>query len=252
MAYEYRPLVGENYRYKKDSEKPFKISRSKIELFCNCQRCFFKQVKLGLREPPMPSWAINSAVDALLKKEMDFCRKEDRPHGIFKENNLTIKPFHHNDIEKWQNAFTGIQFLDEEHNFLLYGGVDDIMEDENGQLVVVDFKATAKAAEILSPSDVYNNGESYKRQLEIYSWLLQKNDFDVSSTGYLLYYNGDASRAHLGKDMNFRRTLVRFDLDTAWISPMISDMHACLQLDEMPTAPNTCEECLYLETASNL
>ena len=90
MAYEYRPLVGENYRYKTDSEKPFKISRSKIELFYNCQRCFFKQVKLGLREPPMPSWAINSAVDALLKKEMDFCRKEDRPHGIFKENNLTI------------------------------------------------------------------------------------------------------------------------------------------------------------------
>ena len=126
------------------------------------------------------------------------------------------------------------------------------MEDENGQLVVVDFKATAKAAEILSPSDVYNNGDSYKRQLEIYSWLLQKNDFDVSSTGYLLYYNGDASKAHLGKDMHFRRTLVRFDLDTEWISPIISDMHACLQLDEMPTAPDTCEECLYLETASNL
>ena len=51
MAYQYRPLVGENYRYKTDSEKPFKISRSKIELFYNCQRCFFKQVKLGLREP---------------------------------------------------------------------------------------------------------------------------------------------------------------------------------------------------------
>ena len=52
--------------------------------------------------------------------------------------------------------------------------------------------------------------------------------------------------------MNFRRTLVRFDLDTEWISPIISDMHACLQLDEMPISPDTCEECLYLETASNL
>ena len=138
------------------------------------------------------------------------------------------------------------------HNFLLFGGVDDIMEDENGQLVVVDFKATAKATEILSPSNVYNNGAPYKRQLEIYSWLLQKNNFDVSSTGYLLYYNGDTSKAYLGKEMHFRRTLVRFELDTEWISPMINDMHACLQEDQMPSQSEECEECLYLETASKL
>ena len=31
----------------------------------------------------------------------------------------------------------------------------------------------------LSSANVYNNGESYKRQLEIYSWLLQKNGFEV-------------------------------------------------------------------------
>ena len=200
----------------------------------------------------MPSWAINSAVDALLKKEMDFCRKEDRPHGIFKENNLNIKPFHHQDIEKWQNPFTGIQFLDEEHNFLLYGGVDDIMEDENGQFVVIDFKATAKAADILSQSDVYDNGSPNKRQLEIYSWLLQKNKFDVSSIGYLLYYNGDASKAHLGKEMHFRRTLVSFELNMEWISPLINDMHACLQEDQMPSQSEGCEKCLYLETAFKL
>ena len=62
---------------------------------------------------------------------MDFCRAQDRPHGIFKENGLNIKPFQHEDIEKWQHTFTGIQYHDEEHNFLLYGGVDDIMIDEN-------------------------------------------------------------------------------------------------------------------------
>ena len=60
--------------------------------------------------------------------------------------------------------------------------------------MVIDFKATAKKADILSSADVYNNGESYKRQLEVYSWLLQQNSFDVSDTGYLMYYNGDASK----------------------------------------------------------
>ena len=43
----------------------------------------------------------------LLKKEMDFCRTQDRPHGIFKENGLNIKPFQHKD----QNYFQKILIL---------------------------------------------------------------------------------------------------------------------------------------------
>ena len=83
MGYGYNPIVGENWRYNPD--KTFKISRSKIELYFNCPTCFYKDAKLGLRKPPMPGWAINSAVDDLLKKEMDFCRAQDRPHGILKK-----------------------------------------------------------------------------------------------------------------------------------------------------------------------
>jgi hypothetical protein len=127
------------------------------------------------------------------------------------------------------------------------------MVDNDGKLVVIDFKATAKAADILSSANVYNNGESYKRQLEIYSWLLQKNGFDVSNSGYLMYYNGEASRPHLGRQMYFRRTLVPFELDTKWISPMIKDMYKCLQKDEIPKYNDSnCEECLYLTTVEKL
>ena len=86
--YKYNPIVGKNWRYDPNSDKPFKISRTKIELFHKCPCCFYKEVKLGLRKPPMPGWAINSAVDSLLKKEMDTCRKENRAHGLFKENHL--------------------------------------------------------------------------------------------------------------------------------------------------------------------
>jgi hypothetical protein len=119
--------------------------------------------------------------------------------------------------------------------------------------VVIDFKATAKKADILSSADVYNNGESYKRQLEVYSWLLQQNSFDVSDTGYLMYYNGDASKPHLGKEMHFRRTLVPFTLDTSWIGPQVEEMYNCLQLDEAPDFNNSnCEDCLYLTTVSKL
>ncbi|MBC8407263.1 MAG: hypothetical protein H8E12_00775, partial [Rhodobacteraceae bacterium] len=108
----YNPIVGDKWRYNPESPAAFKLSRTKIELFCKCERCFYLEVRLGFREPSGPGWAINSAVDTLLKKEMDYCRKEDRPHGLFKEYNLNIKPFHHPDIEQWQNSFKGIQSVE--------------------------------------------------------------------------------------------------------------------------------------------
>lgn len=114
-------------------------------------------------------------------------------------------------------------------------------------------KPLLKKADILSSADVYDNGKSYKRQLEVYSWLLQKNNFNVSNTGYLMYYNGDASKPHLGREMYFRRTLVPFELDTSWISPLVEQMYNCLQLDNAPEYNSSnCEDCLYLTTVSEL
>jgi len=203
----YNPIVGDKWRYDPKSPAAFKLSRTKIELFCKCERCFYLEVRLGFREPSGPGWAINSAVDTLLKKEMDYCRKEDRPHGLFKEYDLNIKPFNHPDIEQWQNSFKGIQYVHPDFNLLIYGGVDDIMVNEKEELVVIDFKATAKRATINSRDDVWGRGEAYKRQLEIYSWLLQKNGFNVSKIGYLMYYNGegvllDFVYAHMWADIS--------------------------------------------------
>ncbi len=246
-------VIVERNKYNPEKDSPFKVSRSAIELFVKCPRCYYMNARLGFREFPSPGWSINIAVDDLVKKEMDFCRKKDCPHPLFKENNLNIKPFNHEDLSKWQHTFTGIQFYDKNLNFLVYGGVDDIMVNEKDELVVIDFKATAKKPEILTPGDVYDNGAPYKRQLEIYSWLLSNNGFKVSSIGYLMYYNGDKSQPHLGKTMHFRRTLVPFDLDTSWIGPTLNSMHECLQKESIPEL-NTekCDKCLYRETYLDL
>ena len=63
-----------------------------------------------------------------------------------------------------------------------------------------------------------------------------------------MYYNGDASKPHLGKEMHFRRTLVPFTLDTSWIGPQVEEMYNCLQLDEAPDFNNSnCEDCYTLQ-----
>jgi len=54
-----------------DSDKPFALSRSKVELFQDCPRCFYLDRRLGIARPPGFPFNLNSAVDALLKTEFD-------------------------------------------------------------------------------------------------------------------------------------------------------------------------------------
>ncbi len=50
-------------------QNKFKLSRSKIDLFLECPRCFYLGNRLGVSRPPGFPFTLNSAVDALLKKE---------------------------------------------------------------------------------------------------------------------------------------------------------------------------------------
>ena len=61
--------------YIKGSNEKFKISRSKFSNFLDCKRCFYLERVKGLKDPGMPGWSLNSAVDELLKKEFDELRK---------------------------------------------------------------------------------------------------------------------------------------------------------------------------------
>ena len=38
--------------YQPNQENPFKLSRSKIENFMSCQRCFYIDRRLGVGQPP--------------------------------------------------------------------------------------------------------------------------------------------------------------------------------------------------------
>ena len=70
--------------YTPGQNETFKISRSKFSTFMDCKRCFYLDRVKGLQEPSMPGWALNTSVDALLKKEFDYYRERKEPHPIFK------------------------------------------------------------------------------------------------------------------------------------------------------------------------
>jgi hypothetical protein len=54
-----------------ESKEPFELSRSKIDLFLECARCFYLDRRLGIGRPDSFPFTLNNAVDALLKKEFD-------------------------------------------------------------------------------------------------------------------------------------------------------------------------------------
>ena len=100
------------------SKEPFKISRSKIELFLECSRCFFLDRRCGIGRPSGPAFTLNVAVDALLKKEFDVHRKKGDAHPLMHTYGVHAIPFTHPDLPTWRDNFKGIQILHEGTKFI--------------------------------------------------------------------------------------------------------------------------------------
>jgi len=213
-----------------------KLSRTKLELFLECPRCFWMDAKSGVKRPGFPPYTINSAIDGLLKDEFDTCRRTGAVHPVIKQNNIDAEPYKSEKLAGWRNNFTGVQFRHEPSDFLVFGAIDDIWVNKNGELIIVDFKATGAREH-----QVY---ESYKRQMDIYSWLFIQNGFRVSKTGYFLF-------AKVNRDAGFAKGMLSFDLilqpqetNTGWVEGALLNCRKALD-GAMPRAGEGCVYCQF-------
>lgn len=234
----------------KHAKTPFKVSRSKIDFFLECPRCFWMDRRLGIQRPDTPPFNINKAVDELMKTEFDAYRVKQEPHPWMTEFGVDAVPFAHDDMDKWRANFTGVQALHEPTNLLIFGAVDDVWVTPDGQLIVVDYKATAKKDEITE----LNNGWhiAYKRQMEVYQWLLRQNGFTVHPTGYFVYANGKADLDGFFNKVEFRTNVIPYTGDDSWVEPTILKLKACLDQDEIPQNSIDCEYCNYAKSRTML
>lgn len=232
--------------YQPNSSEPFKVSRSKIDLFRECPRCFYFDRRLGVSRPSMPGFSLNSAVDHLLKKEFDALRKSGKPHEIMKQYGVDAVPFVHKDLDIWRENFVGKQVLHEQTNFIVFGAVDDLWVNPRGELIVVDYKSTSTDKEI-SLEDQWKVG--YKKQLETYQWLFRESGFAVSDIAYIVYANAAKSPARFDGKLEFALTLHEHRGDTSWVTPMLVAMKSCLDDEHTPDASATCEYCIYRKKA---
>jgi len=229
--------------------KPMKLSRTKIELFCECPCCFILDRKFGITRPSGPPFSLNNAVDAIWKKEFDLCRAEQKPHPALLEQGVDAVPFQHEKIDDWRNNRRGVQCLHEATQFLVYGAPDEICINREGELIVVDVKATSKATEINLDADWQI---SYKRQMEVYQWLLRHNGFKVSKRGYFVYCNGKKDENSSGRSLTFDVFVLPYDADDSWIEPKLLEIKQALDDSKIPDSAPKCEFCHYHQAAAKL
>ncbi len=239
-----------NNVYDSQSSQPFRLSRSKIDLFLNCPRCFYLDRKMGISQPPGYPFSLNNAVDNLLKKEFDIHRAKKTKHPLMKTYNIDAVPFQHEKIDEWRDAMRkGITYLDEKTNLLITGGIDDVWVDSQGQLIIVDYKATSKDGEVNIDAEWQL---SYKRQMEVYQWLFRKNKFKVSETGYFVYCNGDTDKEAFDGKLEFDVKVIPYQGDDSWVDQIITKIYQCLQSSVMPLPGDDCDFCKYRQAVKQV
>jgi len=241
--------------YRPGQTTPFKVSRSKIELFMQCPRCFWLDVRLKIKRPDGPPFNINLAIDELFKKEFDVYRAKSEPHPIMLDNQIKAIPYTHEKLDDWRENFVGVQHLHMPTNLLVFGAVDDLWIDKDtSEVIVVDYKATAKNKEVSIDAEWQ---VSYKRQMEVYQWLLRRNGLPVSPTGYFVYTNGRTDLDGFFDKVEFRTKLIPYTGDDSWVEPVVQQMKACMD-GEIPATIGTslmggeCEFCAYARSRTQL
>lgn len=226
------------------SGSKWKLSRSKLDLFTECPRCFYLDNKLGVGRPKGPSFTLNLAVDALLKKEFDIHRAKKSRHPLMEKYGVDAIPFSHEKLNEWRENFKGMQYVHPKTGLTISGAIDDIWVNPRGELIIVDYKATAKDGRIETLSDS-GWDKQYKRQMEVYQWLFRRAGFKVSNIGYFVYVNGQKDKKAFDGRLEFDVTLINHKGDDSWVEGAIIEAKKCLDEDALPNPSSTCEYCMY-------
>ena len=233
--------------YDPASGKPFALSRTKVALFMECPRCFYLDRRLGISRPAGFPFNLNSAVDALLKKEFDAFRARGEPHPYMREAGIAAVPHAHPQLDRWRANFTGVRTVHEATGFELFGAIDDLWRDlDSGELIVADYKATSKDAEVTLDA-AWQDG--YKRQMAFYQWLLRRQGLPVSNRGWFVYCNGRRDLPAFDQHLEFTVKMIPYDGDDAWVEPALAKIRETLERGEPPDLVEDCEYCVFAANA---
>jgi len=224
-------------------QKPVQLSPNSLNLFLECPHCFWLEKRKGIKRPPPYPYALNTAVDTLLKQEFDIYRAKGESHPLLLASRIPAKLFsNQNLLNQWRSNFSGIRYYDSELEATIFGAVDDILEFEDKKLAPLDYKSTGSSA-----PNVYDR---FQLQLDIYTYLLEKNGFSTPRKGYLAFYIVDKENG-FGDRLPFKKELHEIDTDPSDVYELFRDAVTVLKKDVPPPHSPDCSYGKWLKAVSN-
>lgn len=162
--------------------KTFKLSPSALKLMEECPRCFWLTTHKIWKRPNGAFPSLPAGMDRILKDHFDsFMKRGLLPPEINSHAHTNgLKLFDDEQLLKtWRNNLKGISFTDENGN-VLHGAVDNILMKDK-KLIVLDYKTRGYALK-------EDTTEFYQKQIDVYTFLLQKNGFETENYAFLLFY----------------------------------------------------------------
>ena len=225
------------------NNKPIQLSPNSLNLFFECPRCFWLDKKQGIKRPPPYPYALNIAVDLLLKEEFDKYRKKKELHPLLVAYNIPAKLFPNQKLlDEWRSNFKGIRYYDATLDATLFGAVDDILEFSDGKLAPLDYKSTG--------SRVANVYDRFQLQMDVYTFLLEKNGYKTVRKGCLAFYIVDRENGFNAK-LPFKKEIHMIDTDPSYVQKLFKDAVELLRKDTSPPHSPDCKFGQWFEDVSN-
>ncbi len=225
------------------NNKPIQLSPNSLNLYLECPHCFWLEKREGIRRPPPYPYALNAAVDVLLKEEFDKYRKKRELHPLLVANNIPAKLFPNQKLlDEWRNNFKGIRYYDAELDATLFGAVDDILEFSDGKLAPLDYKSTG--------SKVANVYDRFQLQMDVYTFLLEKNGYKTVRKGCLAFYIVDKENGFNGR-LPFRKEIHMIDTDPSYVQGIFTEAVELLRKDAPPPHSPDCKFGQWFKQAAN-
>ena len=241
-----------------NNPEPYELSRSRVENFVKCPACFYMQQVEGIEFPSIPGFNINEATDILLKKDFDYYREIKKPHPFLENRGYPhLIPYQHEHFELWTQSmhFGAVNRLHHDHlesNIRVGGGLDDVwFNTKTSRIHIVDYKSTSQKKDYgpITLDDKWK--DSYKRQMDLYVWIMQKKGFKVDKVGFFLYCDGNrfTNQSFLNKKnamMEFKMTLIEYETNLSWIDSTLHNIYKCLRFHERPKHSENCEYGIFI------
>jgi len=206
-----------------------KLSPSTISLFLECPRCFYLQIVKGIKRPQGIFPSLPSGMDKILKEHFDrFMSQEKLPPELKEIKDCKL----FDDKEKlkiWRSNLKGISY--QEDDILLHGAIDNLLVKKD-KLIVLDYKTRGFPLK----EDTH---EHYQTQMDLYNFLLRKNNYKTEDYAYLLFYY--PKEVLSSGEIIFNSELVKMKTNVKNGEKVFNDAVKCITSDSIPE--EKCEWC---------